>query len=323
MPEFDPKIWMKALPDCWPLTGLSLPGTHNSATWDKSSLCTILVARPCCLCQDRYLREQLEDGIRVFDIRPAFRSRTHFYIWHGDIPLMITLDDVLEIFAGFLINHPSEAILLMHKCHWDLEFCGEEFVDFFKEKLVLFDSKYPNLFYPSPYGEYPDKELQKSPSLGEARGKIVLVNQMYYHSHLASIPSLVNFVGNRIENTWKFDEDKWHEYHEKLWKHILNAKDNITEPSCGDDNFWITWLSGNNCHLWPSGSGPGAIAREVNPAILKNLVEYSKDLKYRPSGIIMMDFPTKELINHLISENYLIMFRNNKDGVENCKFYNY
>ena len=95
---------MKAIPDCWPLTGLSLPGTHNSATWDKSSLCTILVARPCCLCQDRYLREQLYDGIRVFDIRPAFRSRTHFYIWHGDIPLMITLDDVLEIFAGFLIT---------------------------------------------------------------------------------------------------------------------------------------------------------------------------------------------------------------------------
>ena len=306
---------MESLPDCWPLAGMSLPGTHNSATWDRSSLCTALAIKHCCLCQNKYINEQLEAGIRVFDIRPSFNNHEHLYLWHDSIKLGgITLSDVLGIFTDYLLKYPSETVLLMFKCHWERKYCGEEFVALFKAKVILFNYIWPNLFYSSPFDNPDDDKFKKSPLLGEVRGKIVFANQMYNDPVQTCIPSLVNFEGAKIENNWKFEEEN--EYLAELFSHIAKAKLNLTEPKCGDGRFWVTWLSANNCHRL--GWGPRAIADRVNLFFRRKLIQYRQSI-YRTSGIIMMDFPPKNLINHIIAENYDIMLRNNKLGIENCK----
>ena len=57
----DYKRWMKVLPDTLPLSGISIPGTHNSHTHYH--------ALPSVRCQVLDVRTQLENGIRFLDVR--------------------------------------------------------------------------------------------------------------------------------------------------------------------------------------------------------------------------------------------------------------
>jgi len=88
--------WMKAYPDNTPIVHMNIPGTHDSATWNYSqaaqdSLLHItnldgLPQYPAEIfrCQDKSLIAQLNAGIRVFDLRPAFDPlNSTLVFWHS------------------------------------------------------------------------------------------------------------------------------------------------------------------------------------------------------------------------------------------------
>lgn len=175
--------WMEFLPDDTYLSELSLPGTHDTLSdCDSQGTCTVFtnVARA----QNRTLPQQLQDGIRVLDVRVdhAFSGTTvgapagytyFFGIVHGMVPMGHEFrDDVLKVVADFMAANPSETIVMQIQEQDALTpATGRAFIDTFEQ--------YMNDTNPNTGASYGDLFWQpgadRIPTLGEVRGKIVLM----------------------------------------------------------------------------------------------------------------------------------------------------
>lgn len=122
--------WMSTYPDSAPLSSLSIPGTHDAATWnysvatqdalrhltqvyggDAATLRDPLVYR----CQRASIAAALEAGVRFFDLRYAFDPTDTFLVfWHNEALLSerAAVETVLFAFWAWLDAHPSETVLL-------------------------------------------------------------------------------------------------------------------------------------------------------------------------------------------------------------------
>lgn len=156
--------WLEMVDISTPLSDINLPGTHDSAainTWIATFYS----------CQNKTITEQLEFGIRVLDIRLKAKPHDNTYdivTCHGDIGggdrsynEYQSFKSVLEECKYFLIQHGTETIVMSLKFDdWD-ETAKAAILDVLKTTLAGF----PTLA---------SKDL---PTLGAARGKIVLLNQ--------------------------------------------------------------------------------------------------------------------------------------------------
>lgn len=99
--------WMTPLDDNIYVDQLSIPGTHDSATKN----CSLSQGR----CQDLTIEEQLEMGIRFFDLRPTSDGT----IYHGELSCGITLEEVWTQFNTFLDENPGEFLFTLLR--WESE----------------------------------------------------------------------------------------------------------------------------------------------------------------------------------------------------------
>ena len=100
---FDAENWMSRLHDSVLIADLSIPGSHNSCSYNTS--------RSFSKCQTQSLDAQLKYGVRYLDLRFVYHNRT-LVMYHGYDNLHITLEQCLETVKTFLDKHPSETILL-------------------------------------------------------------------------------------------------------------------------------------------------------------------------------------------------------------------
>ncbi|KAG9943000.1 PLC-like phosphodiesterase, partial [Aureobasidium melanogenum] len=156
--------WMKEMADATPLSGLSIPGTHNSPTHHK--------ALPSVRCQAVSPKEQLRNGVRFFDIRvqpekPEDPNNDGLALVHGVFPISLTgtkpfrklVNDIFD----FLRENPSETLIMSLKREGPGEHTDEQLSNI----LHTHYANDPNLWFTEP----------RIPSLGEARGKIVLMRR--------------------------------------------------------------------------------------------------------------------------------------------------
>lgn len=101
--RFNVENWMNFLPNSILITELSIPGSHNSCSYNTSQSFS--------KCQTKTLEEQLKCGVRYLDLRFVYRNGT-LVMYHGYDNLHITFDQCLETVKIFLNEHPSEVILL-------------------------------------------------------------------------------------------------------------------------------------------------------------------------------------------------------------------
>jgi phosphatidylinositol-specific phospholipase C-like protein len=94
--------WMRGIPDDAPLATLNIPGTHNSCSVDGP----LGFAKT----QDRDLSDQLNAGIRFFDIRLA-HYQDNLCVHHDVVCMQRSYGDVLTILSDFLGQYPSETIV--------------------------------------------------------------------------------------------------------------------------------------------------------------------------------------------------------------------
>ncbi|KAF2240468.1 1-phosphatidylinositol phosphodiesterase precursor [Trematosphaeria pertusa] len=157
--------WMAALPPTLPLSGLSIPGTHNSHAYYR--------ALPSVRCQVVSVKSQLENGIRFLDIRvqPAHATDTtkkDLYLVHGAFPISLTgtkyLEPVLRSCYEFLEENPSEAVLISLKREGVGSSSDEHLAEILEKHYIS-----------------PNKDKwhigTRVPYLGEVRGKLVLVRR--------------------------------------------------------------------------------------------------------------------------------------------------
>lgn len=180
----DGPCWMKYVDDNKFLDELSIPGTHDSGTCSVDNDTEPQSSQV--KCQQDYIPTQLLEGIRYFDIRLGKGDDPG--IDHGIFYLLkkdgnyLHLSDVIGYFKTFLNENLSEALIMLVSRGND-EATDESITTAFAK--VMDDN--PDLFYTSSH----------VPTLGEVRGKIVLLRRF-------------GLAGNSASgHTWGLDLTEW------------------------------------------------------------------------------------------------------------------
>lgn len=98
--------WMAMIPGSTYFSMLSTPGSHDSATSSCSSAAK---------CQSETIAQQLESGVRAFDIRPTYKysstiTKDNLYIFHGMVNTNVLYKDAIKTMVDFLQANPTEAL---------------------------------------------------------------------------------------------------------------------------------------------------------------------------------------------------------------------
>lgn len=219
----DGPCWMSHVDDDKYLDELSIPGTHDSGTCSVDNDTEPQSSQV--KCQQDYIPTQLLEGIRYFDIRLGKDDKNGDPgIDHGRCYLLkkdggyMHLSDVIGYFKTFLSENPTEALIMLVSRGND-EATDESVTTAFAKVM----GKDPDLFYTS----------SRVPTLGEVRGKIVLLRRF-------------GLAGNSASgHTWGLDLTQWDD---KIAAHpdsssmclVQNAQGFEAEGKAGDKKAYCT-----------------------------------------------------------------------------------
>lgn len=302
--------WMSKLDDNLHMNQLSLPGTHDTMAFYGGDIAQ---------CQSVSLRGQLNSGIRVLDIRCRHIADI-FAIHHGVVFQKVYFGEVLDIVTAFLRDNPSETIYMRIQEEYKSENVTRTFEETFK--CAYWDPR-PNLFW---------KPINDNPTLKETRGKVVVLQNFTATGSYGIKWDSCHFnIQDKYELKTNWDlYDKW-----TYVKDLMYAANN-SDPS-GRKTF-INFLSGstgsfpyfvasgqsspgtNDPRLLTGRTTPGwkdswpdfprvgcfigicSIAFEGTNILSAERIGKGKEFdKY--VGMVISDFPGKDLINAIISLN--------------------
>lgn len=286
--------WMGSLPDGTPLGALSMPGTHNSPT--------CYTALPSVRCQAVGIPEQLQNGIRFFDLRvqPDDGGGKDLTLVHGVFPISLSgpkqLSDALADFYKFLDANKKEVLVISLKREGRGKTTDEAFSKLIAEEVV---GKSNAHWFVEPL----------IPTLGQARGRCVLFRRYTLHPDLKKEHGGKGYGINA--ESWAYNTpnfttpskicvqdfcevmeteniDKKIEYvkeHlERCCTQLATSERERTEPP-----LFVNFLSASN--FWKVGCWPDRIAAKINPAICEYLaVDHKVANGNADTGIVIYDF---------------------------------
>jgi 1-phosphatidylinositol phosphodiesterase len=314
MNEFSPhSSWMRDIPDNILLTSLSIPGTHNS--------CSVGGILGFTKTQDLDLPDQLEAGIRFLDIRLS-HYQDNLFVHHDVVHMGKCYADVLAACSNFLKLYPSEAILVSVKDEGRLDGAlgrfapsrvfgksrgdpmnwvvrSGSFEEAFKARTwehVEDPSLFYNLASPLPGHGLVSANLTSKTTLGEIRGKIVLLRRfeagqdvgfdLTYWLDNMRFRSAKN-LAYAVEDHWRYpgEDDKY----TFIITHIEEAM------SRNPRDLYITFCSAVNLN-----------ARSYSKTINPRLSDYLAGSPRGRVGIIAMDYfeEPPELVSNVIDMNF-------------------
>ncbi len=247
---------MSRVPGATDLRGLSIPGTHESCARFKAGSAGFAQ------CQNQDLHWQLRAGVRYLDIRCRVYGDI-FTIHHGPYYQGMVFGEVLKTCRDFLAAYPTETILMRMQQEYSDDTAAYKRI--FAEYLDV--KGWRSLFH-----------LDRSfPTLGEARGKIVLMSGWPY-----------------LDQGLRFSDES-----------LFSVQDDYADPQPGrkqrlvDEqlraSFWN--FHGRKIyvnHLSATGAGssvwtPWKYAARLNPWTRK-LLEGDYFYKTHRTGIVAMDY---------------------------------
>ncbi|CFQ84530.1 phosphatidylinositol diacylglycerol-lyase [Yersinia frederiksenii] len=152
------QTWMSHLNDSTLLSQISIPGTHDSASFNIN-----ISGGGFTQTQSWNIEEQLDNGVRFLDARCRLIEDV-FTMHHGAIFLKQQFGDILKICVDFLIHNPSEFIILSVKQEHTTENSIKKFHEVMRKRYL---KHYGNVFYLE----------NKIPKINEVRGKIILLRR--------------------------------------------------------------------------------------------------------------------------------------------------
>lgn len=182
--------WLTSLRDNVLLSELSIPGTHDTMAFYGGDLAQT---------QSMSLPNQLQSGIRVLDIR-CRNVRNRFPIYHGMVSQRVFFEEVLDMVVDFLKKNPGETVLMRVKEEHTPVQPTRPFPEVFRQ---VYWERYKDYMYE-------ERQHHTNPTLGEMRGKIVILQDFpdpVYRYGLAYLSFSIqdNF---RLRNNWAL-HDKW------------------------------------------------------------------------------------------------------------------
>jgi 1-phosphatidylinositol phosphodiesterase len=274
--------WMTAQPDERSLAVLSIPGTHESAALYEP------LSSGTAKCQNMTVAEQLEAGVRYFDIR-CRHLNDGFQIYHGPIFQQQTFDQVLSTMYAFLDEHPQQTLIMSVKEEFTAEMTTRSFSDTFQAYV----DQTPERWHLGP----------TVPVLGDVRGKIVLVRRfptmtmplgidahtMWGDDKTFTMASADATV--RVQDQYKVDDN------DQKWLAITSLFD---EAATGPATTWfINYTSGYRQSLGIPNTPE--VANDINARLDVYYADTSHDSARL--GTVASDFTTESRIRSVISHN--------------------
>ena len=182
--------WMKYIPDSAPIVELNIPGTHNAACcyfhsvpykYGKLVVSTSVMA-PFAKTQSLSIPKQFNIGVRTMDIRIALVKETDNYL---TVPHNMTItadkrnqgckmkiETVINYAEDFVKKHPSETVIIIYSRD------GRTY-DTSSDKFLRLEKQLDDSFKNNPNRIYLESGM-KSPTMKEARGKVILMANSQY-----------------------------------------------------------------------------------------------------------------------------------------------
>ncbi|CAM4446477.1 phosphatidylinositol-specific phospholipase C [Paenibacillus tarimensis] len=271
--------WMGSVKDSVSLAALSIPGTHDSGALYEPISGTAKT-------QELTIAQQLSIGVRYLDIRTR-HYKDAFPIHHGAVYQNQNFDDVLNAVISFLNANPSETVIMS-----------------VKEEHTPADN---TRSYEETFNWYVNKNRDKwlltdrIPTLGEARGKIVLLRRF----GAAQLPKGINATSWQENTTFTIQNAaalKVQDYYKvtdrnKKWTDIQSMYNEASTSN--PSRLYINFTSGYSPGLFGIPN-IRAISNEINPKVSQF---FSASTKGR-FGISVMDFITSDHASKIIATNF-------------------
>ena len=285
---------MSKVSDDTSLTEINIPGTHDSLA---RFVAFPMITRT----QSASVAQQLEMGVRYFDFR-FIKAHGGLVAAHGGIRCKarggifappLTAKAVAEICADFLEKHPEETILFQLKA--DKGGAGDSFFTEFYNTVIKGNED----------GWFTENRI---PTLGEARGKIVLLRGVSINAALFNeTDSGINFgaypyIGSKKTDDYRlekitdsggkeyarmFVQDSYKLQMKKKWKAVRG----FLEADLDKRNFNICLLSCTGFFM------PLCNAKYIN----KRFMDYA--LGRKTYGIIAVDYAHPEICKKIYETN--------------------
>ena len=161
-PQITANSWMTAIDDDTKIALLTIPGTHDAAT----STCSAMGK-----CQTLTIPQQLECGVRAFDLRPTMDNNTTLgNIYHTILDTGVSMADAMTYFDNFLKAHPGEGIIVLMRYESERQIFGSISEDYYKSAMKNF--LWDNKIYQSRMAAF-----NKSMTMKDLRGRILIISR--------------------------------------------------------------------------------------------------------------------------------------------------
>ena len=304
--------WLDMVRDEVKVCKLSIPGTHDPMTgmgFYQPGL--KFVFNMTAISQLSDLEEQMNSGLRFFDIRPVVSTDTIakkkiLRLTHGISELDVSFEQTIDWLQAYLKAHPSEFFIA--KLQFDNGFEDQKDV-YSLLSDVLHMSKYQGLFV---------ENWRPDITVGEMRGKILwlsrydlrLLNDIYHYPIVycdwpdedPDIEEDLNPTAQRNcamynmeDSTIKarlYKQDYYKTTTEKRMKNkqktVIDMMHSAREANATDENIWIV----NHCSAYTEVSPRGYItnASNLHPLVVEDLQKYEGTVGITPMDMACHDY---------------------------------
>lgn len=282
--------WMADIPDEVNITSLSIPGTHDTMTYEIGS--------ETLQCQNWNISTQLDAGLRYFDIRARLRDdRLHIYHGYGDTGF--GFKDVLLAMFEFLDAHPSETIIMRLK---------RESTPIGHNNTITFEDAFNyHRLNSSSTSEGSSKHLylydRKAPipTLGALRSKIFILQEFEAPNHG---PYGLEWDGRQmvLEDLWIIPDV----YHlSEKWTAIRQALEVAGTTPHDNSVLYLSHVSAA-VGVLPIEAAAGPMNRTVtgmNDMTGQWLEDFEDEPGYSRTGVMILDFPGRRLAGVILRWN--------------------
>lgn len=257
--------WMAALGDEMTLSQLSIPGTHESGARHGG---------PAAQCQNLTITQQLNAGIRFLDMRCRYFN-DQFEIHHGPFYQHMNFGQVIADVTAFLRAHPSETVIM-------------SVMEEYSRTGNAFEQRFNRYVANDPTRWYLGTNV---PSLGQARGKIVLLRRFSGSTGL----DWNDGSRIRVQDQYEVSRDS------EKWTAIMNLFDEMRgTPSTSSSKLFLNYTSAYSyTRSFTEPLFPFGMSQRINPKTKSYLGAAPKG-RY---GIVVMDFADSDLVGRVFGKN--------------------
>jgi hypothetical protein len=317
-----PSDWLSMIKDDTKVCKLSIPGTHDSMTgmgffqpWFKSISNITAISQLCTF------DEQMNNGIRFFDLRPVVSidtlatspaERQILRLAHGFTEIDVKFEESIDWMKEFLAKHPTEFFIIKIQADNGMESQHNWTVLLHK---LLAKSKYDGLFV---------KNWRPDITVGEMRGKVLIlsrynlvpINEAFHYpiaycdwpdedpdvnEEIDPVAQRSCAIYNMEDTTIKatlYKQDYYKTTNQKRMqnkqKTVIDMMHSAREAAATDENIWVV----NHCSAYTEVSPRGYITNAANlhPLVVEDLLKYEGTV-----GITPMDMACHDYVHCIIN----------------------